>query len=202
MACYNRVMNAMPVPAPSTDDTVDSCAKAVDGDLGWALGMVFRSYVKAADQAIADLSGGHRGYQVLTIASQALPVTQLAIAQQLGVDRTVMTYLLDDLERAGLVERRPDPADRRARRVIATDKGHARLAEVRERLVLAEDHVLAALDEPERRTFRDLMRRIATHANTLDPASSLYGPAEDVSTAVPSEGGPNSRRRRTSSRRG
>ena len=31
-----------------------------------------------------------------------------------------MTYLLDDLEAAGLVERRPDPTDRRARRVAPT----------------------------------------------------------------------------------
>ena len=37
-----------------------------------------------------------------------------------------MTYLLDDLEQAGLIERRPEPADRRARRVVATDAGRAR----------------------------------------------------------------------------
>ena len=34
-----------------------------------------------------------------------------------------MTYLLDDLEKAGLIERRPDPADRRARRIAATASG-------------------------------------------------------------------------------
>jgi DNA-binding MarR family transcriptional regulator len=35
-----------------------------------------------------------------------------------------MTYLLDDLEAASLIERRPDPADRRARRIVATQKGN------------------------------------------------------------------------------
>ncbi len=34
-----------------------------------------------------------------------------------------MTYLLDDLEAAGLIERRPDPSDRRARRLAATPHG-------------------------------------------------------------------------------
>src|SRR5204862_8339718 len=49
-------------------------------------------------------------------AAQGVVRTQLALAQHLGVDRTVMTYLIDDLEAAKLIERRPDPTDRRADR--------------------------------------------------------------------------------------
>ena len=75
------------------------------------------------------MPGGPRGYQVLASAAVEGPRTQLALAQQLGLDRTVMTYLLDDLQKAGLVERRPDPADRRARRVVLTDAGRARLCD-------------------------------------------------------------------------
>jgi DNA-binding MarR family transcriptional regulator len=173
----------------------------VDSDLGWALGVVYRSYVKAANLAMADLPGGPRGYQLLTIAARALPVTQLAIAQQLGVDRTVMTYLLDDLEGAGLVERRPDPADRRARRIIATDKGHARLSELRQRLRLAEDHVLSALDEPKRDTFRDLVRCLATRADTLDPMSDPCQVIEDIEAAEKPKAPPRPRRGRGSAAR-
>src|SRR6202041_1652272 len=100
-----------------------SCDNALADDLGWGLGMIFRAYVKAAHAAVADLPGGPRGYQVLSAAAQGNVGSQLALAQHLGVDRTVMTYLLDDFEAAGLIERRPDPADRRARRVVATDQG-------------------------------------------------------------------------------
>lgn len=170
------------VPAPTTSDAAKSCASAVDTDLGWALGMASRSYVKAANQVVIDLPGGPRGYQLLAIAAQALPITQLVIAQQLGIDRTVMTYLLDDLEETGLVERRPDPSDRRARRIVATEKGHARLAELRQRLQLAEDHMLAALDESERDTFRDLVRRIAIHANAIDPVSDPLAVVDHIRT--------------------
>ncbi|MGW1544775.1 MarR family transcriptional regulator [Streptomyces sp. NPDC002309] len=53
-----------------------------------------------------------------------------------GVDRTVMTYLLDDLERAGPVERRPDPSDRRSRHVVATEHGGQRWAELSRRVSL------------------------------------------------------------------
>ncbi|MBC6458898.1 MarR family transcriptional regulator [Actinomadura sp. HBU206391] len=191
----------MQVSTPTTGDYADSCASAVDTDLGWALGMVFRAYVKAANHAVADLPGGPRGYQLLTIAARALPATQLAIAQQLGVDRTVMTYLLDDLESAGLVERQPDPADRRARRIIATDKGHARLAELQQRLRLAEDHVLAALDEPKRDTFRDLVRSLATHANTLDPEANPCQVVDDIEVAETTAASPRLRRGRRSTAR-
>ena len=87
------------------------------GDLGWSLAVMFRAYVKAADAATAGMPGGHRGYQVLCAAARDEPGSQAAMAQRLGIDRTVMTYLLDDLEAAKLVERQPDPADRRSRRV-------------------------------------------------------------------------------------
>ena len=145
---------------------------ALDTDLGWALGMVFRLYLKSAGAVMADLPGGPRGYQVLAEAAGNHAGTHLALAQRLGIDRTVMTYLLDDLERAGLVERRPDPADRRARHLVATPHGRDRLAELDRQLRQAEDRVLGGLDDRERDTLRELLRRVATHAYALDPVDS------------------------------
>jgi DNA-binding MarR family transcriptional regulator len=133
----------------------------VESDLGWALGTVTRSYLRIAAEAVADVPGGPRGYQVLTSAARGDAGTQLAMAQRLGLDRTVMTYLLDDLEKAGLVERKPDPADRRARRVVLTERGTARLCDVERRLRRVEEHVLGPLDPAERDTLRTLLQRVA-----------------------------------------
>ncbi|TWF79680.1 DNA-binding MarR family transcriptional regulator [Pseudonocardia hierapolitana] len=133
----------------------------VESDLGWALGTVTRSYLRIAAEAVADVPGGPRGYQVLSSAARGDAGTQLAMAQRLGVDRTVMTYLLDDLEKAGLVERKPDPADRRARRVVLTERGTARLCDVERRLRRVEEHVLGPLDPAERDTLRTLLQRVA-----------------------------------------
>jgi DNA-binding MarR family transcriptional regulator len=156
--------------APPVDKSTRVCGP-LDGDLGWALGMVFRSYVKTVNTAVADLPGGPRGYQVLATAVRDVPGTQLALAQQMGVDRTVMTYLLDDLEAAGLIERQPDPADRRVRRIAATDRGRTRLDQLDKCLAQAEEHVLGVLDRADRATFRELLRRVATQAAAHDPAS-------------------------------
>ncbi len=151
----------------------DACGGALNDDLGWALGVVFRSYIKAATSAFSELPGGPRGYQVLAAATRGEPGSQLKLAHHLGVDRTVMTYLLDDLEKAGLIERHPDPQDRRARNIMATASGHERLDLLDRRLRAAEQHVLAGLDsEEDRRAFRALLRRLATHADALDPGRS------------------------------
>jgi DNA-binding MarR family transcriptional regulator len=135
----------------------------LDTDLGWALGAVFRRYVKRTAAVVAEVPGGPRGYQVLAASAPGVPGTQLALAQQLGVDRTVMTYLLDDLEKAGLVERRPDPTDRRARRIVATPSGGALLARLQRQLAEVEEDVLGVLESAERVTFRELLQRVATH---------------------------------------
>ena len=89
-----------------------------------------------------------------------------ALAQQLAVDKTAMTYLLDELETAGLVTRRPDPADRRARQVAVTQKGSTLLEEFACRLTEAEAKVLAPLSISERRTLRELLGRVAYSAQS------------------------------------
>jgi DNA-binding MarR family transcriptional regulator len=164
------------------------CADALADDLGWGLGMIFRAYVKAAHAAVADLPGGPRGYQVLSAAAQGTVGSQLALAQHLGVDRTVMTYLLDDLEAANLIERRPDPADRRARRITATQKANELLTSLNERLRAAEAHLLAPLGTDSRRTFRAQVRLLATQLDALDPPDSPCDLADEVDAEIPTPG--------------
>lgn len=152
-------------------------------DLGWALGMVFRSYLKTVEAVFAELPGGPRGHQILAAAVHDTPRHQLALAQHLGIDRTVMTYLLDDLVEAGLVERQPDPADRRARRIVATTRGRQVQRRLERHLVAAEDHLLATLDEADRATFRTLLQQVARQVHLLDPVSSTCEVVEEIRSA-------------------
>jgi DNA-binding MarR family transcriptional regulator len=57
------------------------------------------------------------------IARRPMPMSELA--SMLTVDPPNLTPVVDDLERAGLVERRPHPTDRRVRLVVATAEGAA-----------------------------------------------------------------------------
>ncbi|MGI5128363.1 MarR family winged helix-turn-helix transcriptional regulator [Pseudonocardia sp. CA-107938] len=154
----------------------------LEADFGWALLAVLRSYREHSEQLLAELPGGPRGYHVLAIAALGEPPSQLAMARKLGVDRTVMTYLLDDLESAGLIERRPDPADRRARRITITEAGSATLCAMQRSLRAAEDALLEPLEPAERDVLRRLLYRLASGADpthehtTCTEAEKLTGP--------------------------
>jgi DNA-binding MarR family transcriptional regulator len=154
--------------------------RQLEQDLGWMLGVVFRAYVKAADHALDGLPGGPRGYQVLTAAVGEPARNQGAIAEELGMDRTVLTYLIDDLERLDLVARRPDPADRRSRLVTATGPGHAEWQRRRDALRRVEAHVLGPLPAADAEVFLGLLQRLACRAQALDPLTDLCEAASQV----------------------
>jgi DNA-binding MarR family transcriptional regulator len=155
-------------------------AANLEGDLGWMLGVVFRAYVKASDHALRDLPGGPRGYQVLTAAAGERPRNQAAIAEDLGIDRTVLTYLIDDLEKLDLVARQPDPADRRSRLVVATAEGRATWQRLQDELRRVEAHVLSPLPAADTAEFRTLLSQLACRAQSLDPLTDLCQVAEQV----------------------
>ncbi len=139
----------------------------LDSDLGWSLGVLLRAYQSALGGALGDLPHGYRGYQVLREVVRGDQPSQLALAAHLGIDRTVMTYLVDDMVSAGLVERRLNEADRRQRRVVATDGGAQRLTELERRVEAAEGHVLAALSPVESVLLGALVRRAACASRDL-----------------------------------
>ncbi|MFM9615102.1 MarR family winged helix-turn-helix transcriptional regulator [Streptomyces niveiscabiei] len=139
---------------------------ALDNDLVWAIRMISGALRRAAADASETLPGGSRAYLVLVALAEAgdKPPTQLELAGQVGLDRTVMTYLLDDLEGQGLLSRRPNPQDRRARHVILSDEGRSQLQRMRTDVAASEARLLAELSEEQRAQFRDLLTQVALTA--------------------------------------
>jgi len=153
-------------------------------DFGWALGVLLRAYRDRVSPILADLPQGTRGYEVLAeVVVNGRQPSQLALAQRLGIDRTVMTYVVDDLEAAGLVERHANPDDRRQRRIVATDRGADVAGELCALVTRAQDHVLGALDADERAEFQRLLMKAASAVAADGSASSDPGdaPAGDAS---------------------
>ena len=96
------------------------------------------------------------------------------LAERAQITKQSMGYLVDYLEERGYLERRPDPADRRARRIVATTRGRDLLDGLGKRLREAEDQVLAGLDEAgDRQAFRTLLQHLSLYAATaLDSTSA------------------------------
>jgi DNA-binding MarR family transcriptional regulator len=125
--------------------------------------------IKHAQQRLAELTAAAlapfgvtgREVGVLTAIDHAVPLSQQEVAARLGVDRTTMVALTDDLEAKGLVRRRPDPADRRRNLVALTAAGRAALRGAGEAAADAERQFLAGLDDPEAAAFRRALRAVA-----------------------------------------
>jgi DNA-binding MarR family transcriptional regulator len=149
----------MPSDRPSAPEAADVADRP--SALGWSLAALLREWSARVDGVAGDLPHGTRGYQVLAAVVHDAPPTQAALAARLGIDRTVMTYLIDAFEGCGLVERRRDPADRRARRIVATDRGRGVLAAVDARVRAAEAELLGGLAVGERAALRGLLERAA-----------------------------------------
>ncbi|GII51763.1 hypothetical protein Pth03_01520 [Planotetraspora thailandica] len=156
-------------------------------DLGLTLGLVYRWYAKASTAVLEDLPGGTRGYHVISDAVHGRAGSQIQLAQRHGVNKTVMTYLVDDLEAAGLVERRADPTDRRNRVIVVTDRGRELWESVQRRLREVERHMLADLTAEEQAVFWQFLGRIADRANSTDPTDDACAVGREIqATADPS----------------
>jgi DNA-binding MarR family transcriptional regulator len=93
-----------------------------------------------------------RQYCVLRSAQEE-ELTQIRLAERSMLDKTTMVVTLDELERAGLAERRPSPADRRARIVAVTEKG-ADTVKAAERIVEElQQELLETLPDEQRAAF-------------------------------------------------
>ena len=87
--------------------------------------------------------------------------SQQALSNALGIHRSAVVALVDDLERRGLAERRRDPVDRRAYTLYLTPSGREVLADLEH---VADEHdaaLLTALNASERAHLISLLQRVA-----------------------------------------
>lgn len=162
-------MDASRVPnEPLTASGIDWEAGGIQTELGWSLQAMSQGFSRLATGAVADVPGGPRGYQVLVAITTEAPTSQLVLAQRLGIDKTAMVYVVDALEGESLVERRPDPKDRRIRQVLPTEQGRAALATARAALREVEGMLMRNLGPEEQMQLRRLMARVALDTGDVE----------------------------------
>ncbi|MEU5316194.1 MarR family transcriptional regulator [Streptomyces sp. NPDC021056] len=119
--------------------------------------VVARFYADFEDAAAEHALTGAQARLVSLLALEPLPMRKLA--HKLRCEPSNVTGIVDRLESRGLVERRPDPADRRVKLAAVTEEGRAVARSLRESLRFAREP-LAGLSDAERTVFRDLLRRM------------------------------------------
>ncbi|OVZ55500.1 MarR family transcriptional regulator [Pigmentiphaga sp. NML080357] len=87
-----------------------------------------RALGKRFDEALRPVGLTNGQFSLLMSLNRPEPPPMAPVARLLAMDRTTLTAALKPLEREGLVRVEVDPADRRSRLLVLTDKGHAALA--------------------------------------------------------------------------
>lgn len=117
--------------AISDDPRLDAAVSRVEQELGRLFARIRVSWREAAATVHPDLQP--LGYQVLTSIATGKATSASAIIERLQTDKSAVSRHVRQLEELGLVESVPDPQDRRARVLVATDLAQERIVVARAR---------------------------------------------------------------------
>ncbi|MET7679752.1 MarR family transcriptional regulator [Streptomyces sp. NPDC005423] len=141
----------MPTRAKSRPDPLTMEVVELIGDV------VTRFYADYEEAAGDHSLTGAQARLLSLLSLEPLPMRKLA--HKLKCEPSNVTGIVDRLEARGLVERRPDPADRRVKLAAATEEGLRTARSLRESLRFAKEP-LAGLSDEERLALRGLLRRM------------------------------------------
>ncbi|TWT05971.1 MarR family transcriptional regulator [Reyranella sp. CPCC 100927] len=163
-----------------------------DVRLGFLIHDVSRMRRSAFDRLMRPLGVTRAQWWVIAHLSRQDGMTQIQLADIMDVGKASLGTIVDRLETAGLVERRPDPVDGRAKRVFMTRKSRQLLKTMQDFERVFNARILRRLSDAERNALVRMLSLIR---------ADLVGFAEEGTGSGPGRpaGGeprPRSRRRR------
>ncbi len=158
-------------PPDRAERTASSTGPSIDSEITWLLHRAAQR-MRSATGAQAERHGiALRDYIVLSALHLTRDLTQVELAKTLGLDKTTLMSQLDRLEQMGLVVRRNDPRDRRARIPEITEEGQTVRARVASACADVEAVALGGAGPDQQTLFRRMLFDII--GDSEDPGSCL-----------------------------
>jgi DNA-binding MarR family transcriptional regulator len=132
----------------------------MESTLGRLLYLSHRSVHDELDRRLSEHGASLWNWVLLKEAANAEGASQRELAQHMRIEPPTLVRHLDKLADEGLVERRPDPDDRRIVRVVVTEAGHARLRELHEVVQALDDEVRKILTKRDVEVLSRALSRI------------------------------------------
>jgi DNA-binding MarR family transcriptional regulator len=135
--------------------------------LGFLISDVSRLMRRRFDERARQVGATRAQWRTLTLLSRNEGLNQGALAELLEVEPITLCRMIDRLEESGLVERRRDPADRRAWQLFLTDKSKPMLDDLR---IMAEDlfeQALIGMSLPARDALNESLTLIRANLISL-----------------------------------
>jgi DNA-binding MarR family transcriptional regulator len=147
--------------------------RAMSDPIGFLLSDASRLLRRRFDQHARAVGVTRPQWQVLFALSRLEGINQGGLADHLEVEAITLCRMLDRLQEAELVERRADPADRRAWRLYLTDRARPLLEKMREVGNRVVDEALAGVEEAERDSLADTLGRIRANLSNRPSDDTL-----------------------------
>jgi len=144
-------------------EQVKQAPKQIASYLGLQLIQAYKSHHQQAEEAFNKL-GIYVGQEMILLQlgnEEGVPQSQLATCS--GVEAPTMTKMLQRMERAGMIERRPDPADARVSLVYLTEQGRALVQPILTIWRDLEAQTLQGLTETEQALLRRLLLQVSAN---------------------------------------
>jgi MarR family transcriptional regulator, transcriptional regulator for hemolysin len=143
--------------------------------LGFVINDVARLMRKRFEQRARAAELGMTRAQAAVLANLARQegINQVSLAQILELEPITLARLLDRLQAAGLIERRPDPKDRRAHLLYLTESAYPLLDHIFALAAAVREDALAGIPEQDRNLLLEMM--IAMRVNLIEQASEAEG---------------------------
>jgi DNA-binding MarR family transcriptional regulator len=137
-------------------------------NFGFLVKDVSRRYVLRFEQRASEISLTLMQCKALAHLEQNEGVSQVRLAELTDIEPMTMVRILDRMEADSVIERRLDPADRRARRLHLTDKAKPLLKEIWRLVELTRAEMFAGIGKQEREAFMNVLERVHANAAALD----------------------------------
>jgi MarR family transcriptional regulator for hemolysin len=136
----------------------------VELPIGLLVARTAKALDRAFDDHLATVGGTGATWLVLSSLKDGEHRTQGDLAAAVGVRQPTLTHHLDGLERAGLVTRDRDPANRRVQRVALTEAGEALFVRLRRSAAAFDGRLKAGLDDEEIGQLRRLLAQLVENS--------------------------------------
>lgn len=114
-------------------------------------------------------------YRLLATLDEFGPASQATLGRRSGIHLSDMVSTINELADHGLVERAPDPSDRRRNIISLTAAGKRQLPRLEKRLAECQDELLAPLSSEERQRLIELLSTLLDHHNGRTGAPEAPG---------------------------
>lgn len=152
-------------------------------NFGFLLTEVSRKYLLRFEQRASEIALSLPTCKVLANIERNEGVNQTRLTELTSLDPMAIVRILDRLEADGLVERRPDPADRRARCLYLTPRAAPTLHEIWQLAGQTRAEVFAGISQADRDAFLDVLKQLSDNLDKLGPGTSHASKPTQTSSA-------------------